>query len=187
MISKSFSAKYKLSVSAGVFEEKEKFQHYSDAINLAMNFPFSSEDVNLEDLFHQRMSGYIAQLFCSIEKAILYETIPEIENELKKANPYARALESEITTKTDVANIFAWKTRLLIELLKKNNMEINDIIQKIENLPFKSHTNELFLVKAKNTISYINDRESSDPLNIIDLPIDKRDPWEKRLLKKYLK
>jgi hypothetical protein len=172
-------------VSAGVFEEKQKFQHYSDAVNLAMNFPFSSEDVNSEDLFHQRMSGYIAQIFYFVEKAILQESIPAIEKELKKANPYAMALESEVITKADAANIFAWKTRLLVELLNKNNLEFNDIVQKIEHLPFKSQTTELFLVKVKNTLNYINDRESNNPLNILDLPIEKRDPWS-RLLEKML-
>ena len=180
-----FSRKIQALLAAGVFEEKDKFKHYSDAIELSKDFPFSCEDVNEEDLLHQRMSHYIAQIFFFVEKALTQESLKAIEEELSQAKPYAVALDSELTVKTDVANILAWKTLLLLHLLKKEKSKINDVISKIEKIPFKSQTTEMFLTKAKKVAFYFNGIESSDPLSIMDLPIEGRDPWS-RLLEKIV-
>ncbi|MGD6852102.1 MAG: TOPRIM nucleotidyl transferase/hydrolase domain-containing protein [Candidatus Bathyarchaeia archaeon] len=172
-------------IAEGIFEEKNKFQHYLAAIELSKDFPFLVEGVYSEDLFHQRTCHYISQIFYFVEKALSQESMVAVGEELTKAKPYALALESELATKTDPVINFAWKTLLLLDIVKNNGKKFCEFAELINKIPYKSSTNEMFMVKAKNAALYFNDRTSIDPLDILDLQIEERDPWS-RLIEKVI-
>ncbi len=176
--------KMKALMAAGVFEERDKFAHYSEAITLSTGLPYSTKEViTSNDLFHERLTQYTIQIFFYVEKAYLENTWQSIKAQLEKSRIYARALESETSTQKALENVFAWKTLLLLSILEKDKEQTLLFCQKIENLPFKSTTNEMFLAKARNAFGCFSNKEFSDSLDIMDLPIEERDPWS-RLLEK---
>jgi hypothetical protein len=179
-------AKMKTLLAAGVFEEKKKFQHYTTAIALSTNLPLEENRMNcLDDLFTERLTYYLLNLFLYVERAAKQDSLKKISTELREAKPYATTLESETSSPEAAENIFSWKTLLLLNLVDDNKNKAREHIHKIQGSPFKSVTNEQFLNKTQKAIQLFDNLETSQTMDALDLSFENRDPWS-RLLQKII-
>jgi len=177
-------------LSAGVFEEKNKLKHYSGAVSLSLSPVFSDAyqvgETDLQDnLFTQRLSCYISNLFLHVAKAEEQKSIDLMRQILREAKPYAMALETETSSSSAPENIFAWKTTLIIAILDNNKNKALESIKKLQKSPPRSSTNEYFLNKAKAFIQFLETKDWNSTLDILDMPVEKRDPWS-RLLERFV-
>ena len=177
-------AQFRLYLASGVFEEKNKFEHYKKAISVS-GFPISGDTTHSsEDLKDEHISFYLSNLFFHVEKALEQNTLEKIAAELAIAKPYALALETEMNSVKSPENVFAWKTLLILTLINDKN-RAKEYCRKIEEYPVKCPTNERVTKKAREQIEICETMGLNASMNAIEVPFEKRDPWS-RLLQKVV-